>query len=71
MSKAPHVPKEQRSFADHGARSIEEAGAADRRDEATGAQSGQPGDADVNLSQQGRYGNLKQNLTTPWKTQDR
>jgi hypothetical protein len=71
MTKAPHVPKEQRSFADHGARSIADAGAADRRDLATGAQSGQPGDADVNLGQQGRYGNLKQNLTTQWKTQDR
>jgi hypothetical protein len=31
-------------------------------------QSGQPGDADVNLSQQGRYGNLQQNLTTHRKT---
>jgi hypothetical protein len=37
----------------------------------TGAQSGQPGDADVNLGEQGRYGNLKQNLTTHWKVQER
>ena len=37
----------------------------------TGAQSGQPGDADVNLDEQGRFGNLKQNLTTHWKVQDR
>lgn len=71
MTKTPPVPKEQRSFADHGARTIDEAAAADRRDLATGAQSGQPGDADVNLSQQGRFGNLKQNMTTQWKTQDR
>ena len=33
-----------------------------------GVQSGQPGDADVNLSQQGRYGNLQQNLTTHRQT---
>ena len=68
MSKTPSVPKEQRSFADHGARPIGDM--ADRRDLATGAQSGQPGDADVNTGQQGRFGNLKQNLTTQWKTQD-
>lgn len=69
MSKPPFVPKEQRSFADHGARPVDDM--ADRRDLATGAQSGQPGDADVNAAQQGRFGNLKQNLTTHWKTQDR
>lgn len=30
-----------------------------------------PGDADVNPSQQGRYGNLKQNLTIHWQVQER
>ena len=40
MTKSPTVPKEQRSFADHGARTIQDM--ADRRDLATGAQSGQP-----------------------------
>ena len=69
MTKSPTVPKEQRSFADHGARTIQDM--ADRRDLATGAQSGQPGDADVNLDTQGRFGNLKQNLTAQWKVQDR
>ena len=69
MSKTRSVPKEQRSYADHGARPIDDL--ADRRDLATGAQSGQPGDADVNTGQQGRYGNLKQNMTPQWKTQDR
>ena len=63
MTRAPQPPREQRSFADRGAQLKDEA-AADRRDRATGVQSGQPGDADVNLSQQGRYGNLQQNLTT-------
>lgn len=55
MSKPPPIPEDQR----------------DRRDVATGAQSGQPGDADVNLDQQGRFGNAKQNLTPQHKTQDR
>lgn len=71
MSHAPKIPKEQRSFADKGARPLTEAMSDDRRDLATGAQSGQPGDADVNLDQQGRFGNLHQNLTTHWKVQDR
>ena len=72
MTKSPKIPKEQRSFADHGGRSVEDAAMSDdRRDSLTGAQSRQPGDADVNLSEQGRYGNLKQNLTTHWKVQER
>ena len=71
MTHAPRIPKEQRSFADHGARPLQDAADSDRRDLKTGAQSGQPGDADVNLSTQGRFGNLRQNLTTQWKTQDR
>lgn len=71
MTHAPKIPKEQRSFADKGARTQGEAMSADRRDLETNAQSGQPGDADVNLDTQGRFGNLKQNLTNQWKTQDR
>ena len=71
MTHRPRVPKEQRSFADHGGRSVKDAMNEDRRDLATGAQSGQPGDADVNLDTQGRFGNLRQNLTTHWKVQDR
>ena len=71
MTHSPKIPKEQRSFADRGSRSMDEAMHADRRDLATGAQSGQPGDADVNLETQGRFGNLHQNLTTHWKVQQR
>lgn len=71
MTHAPRIPKEQRSFADRGRKALDEAMTADRRDLETGAQSGQPGDADVNLSQQGRFGNLRQNLTTHWKVQER
>ena len=71
MTHAPRIPKEQRSYADKGGKSVEDAAANDRRDLETGAQSGQPGDADVNLDTQGRFGNLKQNLTNQWKVQDR
>ena len=71
MTHAPRIPKEQRSFADRGGKALDEAIASDRRDLETGAQSGQPGDADVNLDTQGRFGNLRQNLTTHWKVQDR
>ena len=71
MTHRPKVPKEQSSFADHGARSVKAAMDSDRRDRSTGVQSDQPGDADVNLDTQGRFGNLRQNLTTQWKVQDR
>jgi len=71
MTHAPRVPKEQSSFADRGARPVDEAANSDRRDLHTNVQSGQPGDADVNLATQGRFGNLKQNLTNQWKVQDR
>ncbi len=68
MSKAPKIPKEQRSF---GGKADLDGAAVDRRDLETGLQSGQPGDADANLAQQGRFGNLQQNLTTQHKSGDR
>lgn len=68
MTKAPKIPREQRSF---GGKANLETLSVDRRDLETGLQSGQPGDADANLGQQGRFGNLNQNLTTQWKTQNR
>ena len=71
MTHAPRIPKEQRSFADRGGRGFDDAAASDRRDQATGVQSPDPGDADVNLDTQGRFGNLRQNMTTHWKVQDR
>lgn len=71
MTHAPRVPKEQVSFADKDARPVDEAANSDRRDLDAGVQSGQPGDADVNLDTQGRFGNLRQNLTNQWKVQDR
>lgn len=70
MSQPPKIPPEQRAFP--GERTdVDTETPADRRDRATRVQSGQPGDADVNLDTQGRFGNLKQNLTTHWKVQDR
>lgn len=54
MPKKPPIPPEQPSFRGKGVH--------DRRDDLTGLQSGEPGDADANLDQQGRYGNIRQNL---------
>ena len=71
MAAAPKIPKEQRSFANPGATSIEDDGLSDRRDRETGVQSGQPGDAGLNLKEQGRFGNLNQNLTTIRNVQER
>jgi hypothetical protein len=71
MATPPKIPQEQTSFADHDPDKSGDAAATDRRDAKSGAQSPQPGDADVNLDQQGRFGNLKQNLTTHWQVQDR
>lgn len=70
MSKAPPIPPEQRSF--RGARPDLNQARQDRRDARTGLQSGQPGDADANLREQGRHGNLHQNVSTVHaRTQDR
>lgn len=68
MSKMPPVPPEQRTFG----KTRTSDGHEDRRDRATELQSGQPGDADANLKEQGRFGNLSQNVkSTHWKQQDR
>ncbi|MGZ9114533.1 MAG: hypothetical protein ACXW3K_07920 [Brevundimonas sp.] len=71
MTHAPRIPKEQRSYADKGGKAAEDAADSDRRDLETEIQTGQPGDSDVNLDTQGRFGNLKQNLTNQQKVQDR
>lgn len=71
MAHTPQVPEDQRSDADKGGPSVEDAAISDRRDQETNIKTGQPGDADVNLDEQGRFGNLKQNLTNQWKVQDR
>lgn len=71
MTQAPKIPKEQRSFADQGARTEVDGRQMDRRDQSTDAQSGQPGDADVNTDTQGRFGDIKQNTTHQGYQQDR
>lgn len=71
MSSMPKIPKEQRSFADQNVASADGEGLEDRRDRATGADTGQPGDASVNTDQQGRFGNMNQNLTAIRNVQDR
>lgn len=70
MTHAPRIPPDQRSVADLGGKANHDTLKEDRRDVETGAQSGQPGDADVNLDQQARFGNLRQNLTRQRKVQD-
>lgn len=71
MTRPPPIPKEQRSFISSEKPDAHDEGLEDRRDRRTGVQTGQPGDAGVNPKTQGRFGNLSQNLTTQWKTQDR
>lgn len=69
MTKAPKIPKEQRSFA--GDRPDVAGGKADRRDTRTDVHDGQPGDAGINTGQQGRFGDIKQNTTHQGYQQDR
>jgi hypothetical protein len=69
-SKAPPIPPDQRAGSHRPAHV--EGGPLDRRDLRDGVQSGAPGDADVNLRSQGRYGNRRQNVDTIHrKVQDR
>lgn len=70
MSKAPPIPPEQRAF--KGQKPDVEGETRDRREErTTGVQSDQPGDADVNLKEQGRHGNINQNTHHQGYQQDR
>jgi len=68
MAKTPPVPPEQRSF---NMKAKVEGQKMDRRDQTTGLQSGQPGDDDVNLKQQGRQGGINQNTHHQGYQQDR
>jgi hypothetical protein len=69
-SKSPPIPPEQRNIHSDGKADVKGA-TLGRRDEMTGAQSEQPGDDDVNLSQQGRHGNIRQNTHHQGYQQDR
>jgi hypothetical protein len=68
-SKAPPIPKDQRARA--GNKADIGGSTQGRRDEVTGLQSSQPGDADVNLKQQGRQGDIHQNTHHQGYQQDR
>jgi hypothetical protein len=63
MPKAPPIPKEQRAF--KGQKPDIEGHAGDD------LQSPDPGNADVNLEEQGRHGNLRQNTSHSGNVQDR
>lgn len=69
MSKIPPIPPEQRSFPDE--KPHIQGRQRDRREAKTGLESNQPGDADTNLNEQGRQGNMRQNLTPEHRQQDR
>lgn len=63
MSKAPPIPPEQRAFKGQKPE-IEGRGDAD-------LQKGQPGNAELNLDEQGRHGNINQNTTNDGYQQNR
>ena len=70
MSKAPPIPKEQRSF--RGQRPDIEGGQQDRHDVKFGLQATDHGDGSVNLKSQGAQANIRQNVDTVHaRTQDR
>lgn len=69
MAKAPPIPPDQRASTDE--KPDIEGDGPGRRDETTGLQSKQPGDADVNLKEQGRQGNIDQNTHHQGYQQDR
>ena len=78
MPHTPPIPPEQRSpgpdaNGQEATRddAAETQGLTDRRDQTTGLQSSQPGDADVNLEQQGRQGDINQNTRHQGRQQDR
>ncbi len=62
MPKAPPVLKEQRRF--RRASPDRVAPAHDRRDDRSSLRSGQPGDADADLKEQGRQGDRRQYVST-------
>lgn len=61
MTQAPKMPAEEQSVP--GEQPDVSGDMPDRRDRRTNVHDGQPGDAGVNTAQQGRFGNIKQNLT--------
>ncbi len=69
MAKSPPIPPEQRGGGQ--ARPDVSGEIMHRHQRRTGLQSSGPGDGDVNLDQQGRTGNLRQNTSRSGNVQDR
>ena len=71
MTHAPRIPEEQRGDADPhdgpGEAGNDGNGSAPR----TAEQTGRPGEVEVSLDEQDRFGNLRKSLTNHWKVQDR
>jgi hypothetical protein len=68
-SKAPPIPPAQR--ASPGEKPHIQGSDIGRRDKVTGDHSSQPGDDDINLKEQGRAGNIRQNTRHQGYQQDR
>jgi len=68
---APRMSEEQRGFADQEPQPARAEVAVERRDEAIGVPSPQPGDADTMLDQQGWFGNLTHNTVNRRSVQER
>jgi hypothetical protein len=71
MTQAHRIPGEQRSYIDPDAGTIEAADDSDRRALDVESWSVRPDERDANPAQQGRFGDLKHNLTNAWKVQVR
>jgi hypothetical protein len=70
MAKAPPIPPDQRSAP--GEKPHIEGGRRDRHDSRTDLHSNEPGGGDPNLREQGRFGNIRQNVDdVQHKQQDR
>jgi hypothetical protein len=71
MSRLPPIPKEQRSYSGEEARDRLRSAQPGRPESKTGVQPPDPGDENVDVEKEGRFGNMRQNLTPQRSVQDR
>ena len=71
MSRLPPIPKEQRSFTGEQARDRLRSAQPHRVESSTGVQTPDPGDENVDVEKEGRFGDMRQNLTPERSVQDR
>jgi len=71
MTQASRIPGEPRSYNDPDAGTIGAADVSDRPALDADSRSVRPDERDANPAQQGRFGDLKHNLTNAWKVQVR